>query len=80
MTRPLIKEGPRAARNESSSDRAFLLPSSLYGRSAPGMRDAYLTVCFVCFSTPRLCLIPLLRACRCRDGQSGASRWCFDNA
>jgi hypothetical protein len=42
MTRSLIKEGPRAARNESSSVRAFLLPSSLYRRSAPGMRDTYL--------------------------------------
>jgi hypothetical protein len=74
MTRSLIKEAARAARNESSCDRAFLLPSSLYGRSVPGMRDAYLTVCFVCFSTPRLCLIPLLRACRCQDSRSGASR------
>jgi len=42
MTRSLIKEGARAARNESSCDRAFLLPSSIYGRSATGMRDAYL--------------------------------------
>ena len=74
MTRSLIKEGPRAARNDSSSDRAFLLPSSLCGRSAPRMRDAYPTVCFVCFSTPPLGLIPLPRACRCRGSQSGASR------
>ena len=42
MTRSLIKEGPRAARNESSRDRAFVLPSSLYRGSAPEMRDAYL--------------------------------------
>jgi hypothetical protein len=42
MTGSLIKEGPHPAGNESSRDRAFLLPSSLYRRSASGMRDAYL--------------------------------------
>ncbi len=48
MTCSLIREGARAARNESSSDRVFLLPSSLYGRSAPGIRE--------CLSDRMLCL------------------------
>jgi hypothetical protein len=32
MTRSLIKERPRAARNESNRDRAFLLPSTVVRR------------------------------------------------